>query len=167
MFMTENTLLAGRAEMDLTINTAGIICSIRATALIIKNNMFLAAKSADYDCYYTVGGGVRAGESSEDAVIREVYEEIGYRLEIDRLAFIGERFCEIDGQLYHEISFFYLMKNCTELDIMNNSSSDLPKETLHWLPISDLPNINLVPKFLRTKSFGGITGIEHIISKEW
>ena len=53
------------------------IFSLRAAALIIHDNKLLAAKSQDYDCYYTVGGGIRQNESSAMAVLRECFEETG------------------------------------------------------------------------------------------
>ncbi|MDF2538122.1 MAG: hydrolase [Herbinix sp.] len=165
--MSEKSVLTGRTESDWSVSKAGIICTLRAAALIIRNNKLLVAKSMDYDCYYTVGGGIEINETSEDAVIREVYEETGYSLEIEKLAFVQERFLEVNKQQYHEIAFFYLMKNNAEMNISNNSFTDQQKETLHWLPLNDLNKINLVPEFLKTKSFDNITSTEHIISKEY
>ncbi|ADL50228.1 NUDIX hydrolase [Clostridium cellulovorans] len=164
--MNETGLLAGRTKMDWYAEMAGMICTVRAAALIIKDNNFLAAKSPDYDCYYTVGGGVQINETSEEAIIREIYEETGYRLEIDKLAFVQERFYEVDKHRYHEIVFFYLMIDSDDVNISDSSFTDLPKETLHWLPLDDLNKINLVPEFLKNKSFNNISNVEHIISKE-
>lgn len=164
--MSEKNVLAGRTETDWSVKKAGTICTLRAAALIIKDNKFLAAKSSDFDCYYTVGGGIKVNETSEEAVIREVYEETGYRLKIERLAFVQERFLEVDKQPYHEIAFFYLMKDSDDINISNNSFTDQQKETLHWLPLNDLSSINIIPEFLKTKSFENITATEHIISKE-
>jgi 8-oxo-dGTP pyrophosphatase MutT (NUDIX family) len=164
--MSEKNVLAGRTEADWSVKKSGTICTLRAAALIIKDNKLLAAKNSDYDCYYTVGGGIKINETSEEAVIREVYEETGYRLKIERLAFVQERFLEVDKQPYHEIAFFYLMKDSSDINISNNSFTDQQKETLHWLPLNDLSKINLVPGFLKTKSFENIKATEHIISKE-
>ena len=164
--MSENNVLTGRTETDWSVKKAGTICTMRAAALIIRDNKFLAAKSTDYDCYYTIGGGIKVSETSEEAVIREVYEETGYSLEIERLAFVQERFLEVDKQPYHEIAFFYLMKDNADMNISDSSFTDQQKETLHWLPLNDLSKINIVPGFLRTKSFENITAIDHIISKE-
>ena len=166
--MSGKNPLEGRTEKDWTAKKAEINLCLRAAALIIKDNKLLAAKSADYDCYYVVGGGIEINETSEEAVVREVYEETGCKLEIDRLAFVQERFFTVDDQQFHEIGFFYLMKDSDKVNISDNSFTDLPSktETLHWLRISDLCNINIVPKFLKTKSFDDITGIEHIILKE-
>ena len=158
--------LTGRTSDDWTAKKAGTELVLRAAALIVKDNNFLAVKSSDYDVYYTVGGGIEVNESSEEAVIREVYEETGYMLEINRLAFVQERFHEVDERKYHEIVFFYLMQINADFDIPENRNTDQKKETLHWIPIKDLGKFNLVPKFLKTKSFVNVTSIEHIISKE-
>lgn len=164
--MIEKGVLAGRTEKDWSVKKARTICTLRAAALIIKDNKLLVAKSVDYDCYYTVGGGIEINETSEEAVIREVYQETGYKLEIDRLAFVQERFLEVDKQQYHEIAFFYLMKDSADMNISDSSFTDQQKESLHWLPLNYLSRTNLVPKFLKTKSFNNISGVEHIILKE-
>jgi len=140
---------------------------IRAAALIIKDNKLLTAKTTDTP-HYTIGGRIEKNETSEEAVIREVYEETGYKLEIDKLAYINERFIEVNGQKIHEIVFYYLMKNNLDINIQDGCFTDqAPIETLHWLPIGSLDKTDLVPPFLREKSFDNIVGIEHIISKEY
>ena len=64
------------------------------------------AKHEDYPCYYKVGGKVRINETSEEAIIREAYEETGAEFQIDKLSFIQERFFEIAGKHHYEIFFF-------------------------------------------------------------
>ena len=162
----EDTVLGGRTKRDLMFKNEGIIFTARAAALIIKDNHLLAVKHADHDVYYTVGGGIEINETSEEAVTREVYEETGRRLEIDKLVFIEERFLEINKQRYHEIGFFYLMKNNADINVSESTHTDQEKETLHWLPLNQLSDIDLVPKFLKTKALNNISTLEHIISRE-
>ena len=85
----------------------------RAAAIIVENGCVLFAGNANTDYLYSIGGAVHAGETSEDAVIREVYEETGVHYEIDRLAVIHENFFNEDIELLkgldcHEISFYFL-----------------------------------------------------------
>lgn len=87
----------------------------RAAAIIIEDGCVLFAGNELEDYFYSVGGAVHIGETAEDAVVREVYEETGICYEIDRLAVIHENFfCESSGSLTgldcHEICFYYLMK---------------------------------------------------------
>ena len=82
----------------------------RAAAIIIENNCVLFAGNEREDYLYSIGGAVHMGETAEDAVIREVFEETGVHYEIDRLAVIHENFFDSNtGALKdlscHEISF--------------------------------------------------------------
>lgn len=83
---------------------------MRSAGLIIHNNRLLVAQNDEFDCFYIVGGGIHEDECSAKAVVRELYEETGYRFEIDRLVFIQERFFKAGNIRHHEVVFFYLMK---------------------------------------------------------
>lgn len=123
--------------------------SLRAAALIIQDNKLLVAKSQDYDCYYTVGGGIRQNETSDKAVLRECFEETGHHYQIDRLVFVQERFFQLENTKHHEVVFFYLMKD-GGFQIQSGVNTDQQKEQLFWVPIEELKGINLVPVFLKT-----------------
>lgn len=156
-------------EKDLTFKTRQGKFNYRVGAIIIRNKKLLMIKNDSAPYYYSVGGRVKLNETSEEAIIRETFEETGIKFEIDRLAFIHENFFneEITGEHYHEIAFFYLMKVNTNMNLICNSFGDQgAKEHLHWLLIEDLDKIHLFPEFFKTKLLRNITGIEHIISKE-
>lgn len=85
----------------------------RAGAIIIENDCVLFAGNENEDYLYSIGGGVHMGETAEDAILREVFEETGVHYEIDHLAVIHENFFyENNGSLKgfncHEISFYFL-----------------------------------------------------------
>ena len=82
--------------MDIGFKTSSEYFSLRSAALVIFDNRLLVAKNDKFDCFYIVVGGIHENESSAKAVIRELYEETGYRFEIDRLIFIQERFFKVD-----------------------------------------------------------------------
>lgn len=71
--------------------------------------LFVGNEIDDY--LYSVGG-VYMNEKSEDAVVREVFEETGVQYEVDRLAIIHENFFNGDGGTLgknhcHELAFYY------------------------------------------------------------
>lgn len=135
--------------MDVGYKSASGNFSLRAAALIIQDSKLLVAKSQDYDCYYTVGGGVGQNEPTDKAVLRECFEETGHNYEIDRLVFVQERFFQLDNTNHHEVVFFYLMKD-GGFEIQSGVNTDQQKEQLFWVPIEELEGINLVPAFLKT-----------------
>jgi len=140
----------------------------RTAAFIIKNSKLLFAKNINSPYYYLVGGGIEDNESSQEAVVCEIFEETGLKLELDRLAIIQERFHRVDGQKHHEIRFFYTVKDDVEICIEDGTFTDQGMdETLYWFPIDKLNDFNIVPPFLKTLSFDSLDEIKHIVVKEY
>lgn len=142
----------------------------RAGAIIIEDKYILFASNEKEKYYYSIGGGVHMGESAEEAVIREVYEETGVKYEIERLAFIHENFFIGDGSLEgkqcHEIAFYFLMKPRGTRKLNSNSYTQGVKENMYWLPINKLEEYRAYPMFFREKLKNIKDGIEHIITYE-
>lgn len=142
----------------------------RAAAIIIEDEYVLFASNEKEKYYYSIGGGVHMGESAEEAVIREVYEETGVKYEIERLAFIHENFFigdgSLDGKECHEIAFYFLMKPRGTRKLNSNSYTQGVKENMYWLPINKLEEYRAYPMFFREKLNNLKDGIEHIITYE-
>lgn len=143
----------------------------RAAAIIIEDGCVLFAGNEREDYYYSIGGGVHMGETAEDAVLREVYEETGVHYEIDRLAVIHENFFNentgtLKGLDCHEISLYYMMKSKGSKQLFSNSYTQGVKEEMCWIPIADLGKYKAFPSFLKDYLGKEHSGIEHIITDE-
>ena len=108
---------------------------VRACGIIIKDNNVLMVKNNVDDYYYSLGGAIQIGETIEDACLREVLEETGHNYEIDRPLYVHENFFNLDGYLWHELAFYFLMKENSnnEFDISYGSFGS--KEEKVWIPI--------------------------------
>ena len=118
-----------------TVPAGGGILNIRAGAVIMKNGRILMVTSGDEGYFYSVGGRVRFGETTEQAVLREVEEETGCRLEIDRLGFVEENYFYADvpskmGKLIYEISFYYYMITPPDFEPVCGSFTDADRQRL-------------------------------------
>ncbi|ERK30849.1 NUDIX hydrolase [Clostridium intestinale] len=143
----------------------------RATAIIIENGYVLFAGNEKDSYYYSIGGGVHIGESAEEAVKREVFEETGIHYEVERLAFIHENFFIGEGSLLgkkcHEIAFYYLMKSRGTRELDSNSyNTQGIKENMYWIPINNLSDYSAYPTFFREKLNNLKNEIEHIVTYE-
>ena len=143
----------------------------RAAAIIIENDCVLFAGNEIEDYYYSIGGGVHMGETDEDAVLREVFEETGVHYEIDYLAVIHENFFNekkgsLKGLNCHEISLYFLMKSRGTQELHSNSTTLGVKEQMYWIPIKDLDKYKAFPSFMKEYLSEKHVGIEHIISDE-
>ena len=125
----------------------------RVGAIIIEEEKILFVRNRREEFYYTVGGGVHLGETSEEAIEREVYEETGLKYEVDRIAFIHEYFfyLEVDDirRECQEISFYYLMKPMgRRMEITKESRTLGVREEFHWLALKELEKYEGYPEFL-------------------
>ena len=77
-------------NQDLTVKLDDGILNIRVGAIIMKDDSFLMVENDSFDHLYSVGGRIKFGETAQEAVKREVFEETGVAMETDRLAFIHE-----------------------------------------------------------------------------
>ena len=56
-----------------------------ANAIIIYNGKLLLEKRRDSDTWGLIGGGVKKTETEQQAMIREIYEELGLRIPKEKL----------------------------------------------------------------------------------
>ena len=110
-------------------------------------------------------------ETAEDAVRREVLEETGVEYEVDRLAVIHENFFSenhgsLNGLDCHELAFYFLMKPRGTRELNSNSYTVGVRETMHWLPTSELDKFKAYPTFLKEYLTTSHSGIEHIVTDE-
>ena len=126
-------------DRDLCIDFAGGVVNIRVGAIIMKDGKFLMVGNPRSDYLYSVGGRVKFGETAEEAVVREVREETGRTLEIDRLGFVAEDFFYGDspaklGRLIYELGFYFYMKTPPDFEPVSGSfTEDGSEEFLVWV----------------------------------
>lgn len=133
-------------QQDFRTKVGNTVFGVRATALIVQNNQLLVTKEGDY--FYTIGGAIQINESTEDAVVREVREELGVRAQAGQLAFVVENRFEQDGVSYHNIEFHYLVNLLEEAPL--TMQEDEKRQPCEWINLDQLQNIQLVPAFLKT-----------------
>ena len=69
---------------DMTVPCEDGLINLRVGAIIMKNGKILMVGNDRAPYLYSVGGRIKFGETSEEAVVREVFEETGVKMEVDR-----------------------------------------------------------------------------------
>ncbi len=156
--------------MDCTFKTETGRFNLRVGAIIIHDQKILTVKNARDPYYYSVGGRVHLHETLDQAILREVFEETGIQLEIENLGFIHENFFTLaaSGEVFHELSMFYYMKPKNHLSLKCESfTEDGIEEQLIWIPLAQLKDFEIYPRFFKTEALQSGQGIRHIIDRQY
>lgn len=152
-------------DISYKINTDGTKrrFNYRVAAILEHEGKLLIHKPVGMDYTYIPGGRVQIGESSEDAVKRELREELDISLNIVGVPYVVENFFEYDGEIYHELSFFF--------KVTTQDTQNLPKEgeirdnvAFFWRDADDIEDLNLKPEFLAAAFKEMPTTTKHIIN---
>ena len=144
------------------------ILNIRAGAIIMKDGKLLMVGN-ERNYLYSVGGRIKFGETAQEAVVREVLEETGVKMEIDRLGFVHENYFYGDApsnlnKLIYEISFFFYMKvPDTFAPVSESFTESNRKQRLVWVSLDD--DIKIYPEFFKTELKQPADTVKHFTSR--
>ncbi len=118
-----------------------------ARALILKNNKILICKRKDRDYYFLPGGHVEFGETTKEAIIREIKEERDRTLK--NVSFIGivENNYEEESIKRHEINIIFE----AEEEEKEKSMSAEDHLIFEFLDYNGFKEKNIKPEILKTK----------------
>ena len=133
-------------QQDFRTKLDNTVFGVRATALIVEEGKLLVVE--DEDGFYTIGGAIQVGERTEEAVIREVKEELGVKAQAGQLAFVVENHFEQAGVHFHNIEFHYFVDLLERAPL--TMQEDEKTQPCEWIDLDELQNIQLVPAFLKT-----------------
>lgn len=145
--------------MDISFNYENQKFNYRVCAMMIADNKILAMHDERSPYFYLPGGRVTMGETAEQAVIREVQEELGVTPSIIRPLWLNQAFFteDVDNLNYHELCIYFLM-DITETDLLTRGSVFTSKEghrthTFEWLEFQRLKSEYFYPLFLKNDIF--------------
>ncbi|SHE46273.1 ADP-ribose pyrophosphatase YjhB, NUDIX family [Seinonella peptonophila] len=142
----------------------------RVAAILIHQQKVLLHRFIDWETWLLPGGRCEWFEPSTKTVIREMEEELGIEVKINRLCYIVENFFLDKGTNFHELCFYYLVQpvnwnpilDQTRFTIEENDSKFL----FEWIPLDELKDAPLYPAFLRTSIHHLPKQVEHRIEYE-
>ncbi len=140
---------------DMTVEVAEGVINIRVGAIILKDGKLLMAGNSREAYHYTVGGRIKFGETAAEAVVREVFEETGVHMEIDRLGFVHENYFQVDspsnmGKLIYEIDYYFYMKVPDGFDPASMTFLEGDhEEKLTWVDLDG--DAKYYPEFFKTE----------------
>ena len=131
----------------------------RVCAIIINDNKILALKDEVSPYYYLPGGRVQIGETAEEALLREIDEELKIDANIVRPLWLNQAFFNEDVTKinYHEICVYFLV-DVKQTKLLTFGDKFILQENEHthvfeWLDFARLKNEYFYPLFLKEEIY--------------
>lgn len=107
-----------------------------ASVIVINNNKLLIVKSKSEQKWSIPTGGIEKEETSEEAAIREVFEETGYTITIlSRIKTLSKLVKE------YKVTVDYFLGEVQSGEMLNNDP-DAEIEEIKWITISEYDDID-------------------------
>lgn len=91
----------------ISLPVAGLRFDLRAAAVVLHQGRVLLHRADDEPFWSMPGGRVEAGEPAPDAAVREMQEELGEAVTLQRHLWTIENFFEWRGKRVHEIGLYF------------------------------------------------------------
>lgn len=144
----------------------------RVVGVAIHNDTVLLHRAVHEDFWTLPGGRAEHGETAEQTIRREMYEELGTSIEVVRLLWLVENFFDHDGLSYHELALYFLIRlppgsAPLSVDAFDAVDAAVPLK-FRWYPVepTQLASLPLFPTFLSHALANLPPSVVHIVERD-
>lgn len=129
--------------VDLSFLREGTKFNVRAAAIIMHEGYILCDREEGLDYSYLPGGRIQRGETSAQALVREMREELDVSVQAGDPLIICESFYMSGDMPLHEMSFYFLVEKPAALPFAKNQICHTHREDgveFHhsWVEVSEV-----------------------------
>jgi len=122
--------------------------------ILQQDEKFLIMQVNNAGYYHIPGGHVEIGETGDQALIREIKEEIGIDVIPQKLICVSEQFYKKKETNIHNIIFYFIIKPKRKIitenkTLIENDKGKTIKNELRWISIKELENTDLKPPMIK------------------
>ena len=128
---------------------------VSAKALVYRDNEILAShyNKGEREWYVIPGGGVNREETAIEGVVREVREETGYIIKVEKMVFVREFIpSRLDRQIFtegfHQLELYFVC-SLADNEPLEPTDFDINQVGCQWLPLEQLHDFHLYPETLK------------------
>jgi ADP-ribose pyrophosphatase YjhB (NUDIX family) len=140
----------------ITFQPAEIRFTFRVGGILIQGGHVLCQSAGEERFWFLPGGRAEVGESARTSLLREMQEELGVVLQIERLLYIVENFFRDTNGAWHELGLYFLLSAPADAPFMQSLEPFTRQDEVgnslrfEWLPIGQLETFPLYPLCFQT-----------------
>ncbi|MBQ2872606.1 MAG: NUDIX domain-containing protein [Bacilli bacterium] len=137
---------------DLSVMINNVKLNVRVGAIIKYQNKILVERNKNVDFSVVPGGRVQTLETSKEALLRELQEELGIDLSKENLelASLIENYFTFDDKKYHELYFVYKVELKQDYNLSNGIENlDNSNSSYYFLNSEELEKEKMLPDVIK------------------
>ena len=154
--------------MDVSLMIQDFKFNYRVATVIRNGDKILLHKSINDDFYAIPGGRIKIGEDSTSAIKREILEEIGVNIKVNKMIGLVENFFEYDGKKCHEVMIVFSSSFDEDSKIYNQDIIKVIDKNgeinLIWKNIQDIKELEVRPIKLKNILINEPKGFFHFVN---
>lgn len=155
----------------ISINADNIVFNYRVAGIALRDGAVLLHRGPDDEFWTLPGGRCELLEPSAETLVREMQEELGQDVRVDRLLWVVENFFRYCDHDCHEIGFYYLMSFSSDSPLQHEAGPWYGREgavdlIFEWYPIDRLQSVIVKPSFLYDTLRALPDGPVHIVHRD-
>ena len=155
----------------LTLDRPGAHFALRTVAVVLHEGHVLLHRSEQDDFWALPGGRCELLEPAQDAICREMREELGAEARVERTLWVLENFFEHNGVDCHELGFYFLVDLGPDFahygpDERFEGNEEGLKLYFRWFPVDTLQDVRLYPTFLREALQNLPEHVVHVVHRD-
>lgn len=130
---------------DINFNLAGTRINLRVGAIIRHDHHVLLCRVRAHDWWYVPGGRIAVGETSAQALTRELNEELaGGQWQLDGVIASSENFFQLGRQRVQEYCLYFAATWLSQPEDL----SPLSHEEFRWISLNEVDHYTIRPAFV-------------------
>ena len=139
----------------ITFKSGEIRFNYRVGGILIQHEHILCQSASSENFFFLPGGRTELDETASASLLREMQEELGVLMKIERLLYVVENFFTEPNDTWHELGLYFLM-TAPAGSYLNYSLETIWRDDemgnhlrFDWLPIAQLEAFPLYPLFFQ------------------
>ena len=139
----------------ITFKAGEIRFTYRVGGILIHHEHVLCQAASKEDFFFLPGGRAELGEAASVTLLREMQEELGVVMKIERLLYVVENFFTDPNDTWHELGLYFLMTAPADSYLYQSLETTIRVDEgdnelrFDWLPIAQLEAYPLYPPFFQ------------------